>query len=301
MAATAGCEALRVRGRCGRLGQGQLQREQCQGPRRQRDARQDSRTQKGETATKATADLARLSRNYQYIHTECGLIRTSLNGLAAELAAPQKKLKQALEDAENLKFTVHPDGSLEYPVSPSFVQVPASGTGTATPGAAVPLLPGAGEGGADPNKGKAEDIAERIADAIREANEIDGRYAGVLRKLKTTSGLVVDDKMLADAAQDTKNVQQAAGKYADDNKIPKDKSPAENAAWWKGLPQEQRDEYATLYPASIGALDGLPSTVRDDANRMVLAETRAQTQLNLNAVGPEPEITVGQYDDVTSG
>jgi hypothetical protein len=29
--------------------------------------------------------------------------------------------------------------------------------------------------------------------------------------------------------------------------------------------------------------------VRDDANRMVLAETRAQTQLDLNAVGPEPE------------
>lgn len=94
--------------------------------------------------------------------------------------------------------------------------------------------------------------------------------------------------MLADAAADTTALQQAAGKYADDAKIPQGKSPTENAAWWKGLTQEQRDEYATLYPASVGALDGIPSDVRDDSNRMVLAETRAKAQLDLDRLGPEP-------------
>ncbi|MDX3850858.1 alpha/beta hydrolase [Streptomyces sp. AK02-01A] len=243
-------------------------------------------TQKGETATGATADLSRLSRNYQYIHTECGLIRTALNGLAAELAAPQKKLKQALEDAENRRFTVRPDGSVEYPVS---AVVPlAPGRGTATPGAPVPLLPGRAEGGADPNKADAEDIAERIAGAVGEAAEIDGRYAGVLRALKTTGGLDVTDAMLADAAQDTRALREAAGKYADASAIPQGKSAADNASWWNGLTQEQRDEYATLYPAEVGALDGIPSDVRDDANRMVLAETRAQAQLSLDGLGPEP-------------
>ncbi|MFD5034396.1 alpha/beta hydrolase [Streptomyces sp. NPDC058405] len=243
-------------------------------------------TQKGETATKAIGDLSQLSRNYQYIHTECGLIRTALNGLAAELAAPQRKLRQALEDAENLKFTVNPDGSVEYPVSP--IAPLAPGSGTATPGAPIPLLPGRAEGGADVNKGKAEDIAERISAAVRDAAEIDGRYASALRRLKTTGGLQVTDAMLADAAQDTQALQKAAGKYADDSKIPQGKSPADNAAWWNGLTQEQRDEYATLYPASVGALDGIPSTVRDDANRMVLAETRTQAQLDLDKLGPEP-------------
>ena len=110
----------------------------------------------------------------------------------------------------------------------------------------------------------------------------------MLRKLKTTAGLKVDEKTLADAAQDTQAVQKAAGKYADDAKIPKDKSPEENAEWWKGLSQEKRDEYATLYPASIGALDGLPSAVRDDANRMVFAETRAKYQLELDSIPAEP-------------
>ncbi|MFF8610594.1 alpha/beta hydrolase [Streptomyces sp. NPDC015346] len=258
-------------------------------------------SQKGKTADTATEDVRQLSRNYQYLHTECGLIRTALNGLAAELAAPQKKLKQALEDAENLKFTVKPDGSVEYPTQSSVL---APGTGAAQPGAPIPYKPGAAEGigSGDANKGKAEDIAERIGDAVREANEIDGRYAAVLRKLKAPPGLTVDEATLVDAAADTKAMQQAAGTYADDGRIPQGKSPKENADWWNGLTQEQRDEYATLYPASVGALDGLPATVRDDANRMVLAETRAQAQMDLNAIPKQPQEYIqnpsGQYPAV---
>ncbi|MGW2053869.1 alpha/beta hydrolase [Streptomyces sp. NPDC001840] len=246
-------------------------------------------TQRGEAATGAVADLERLSRNYQYIHTECGLIRTALNGLATELAAPQRKLGQALEDAENARFTVHPDGSVEYPASAD-VPVPlAPGRGgTARPGAPVPLLPGLAEGNDDPNRARAEELAERIAAAVREATEIDGRYAGVLRELNTTGGLTVDDSMFADAAQDTRRLQQTARDHADAQDIPHDRPAAENAAWWRGLTQEQRDEYATMYPASIGALDGLPAAVRDDANRMVLAETRAQYQQELRGIPPEP-------------
>ncbi|MEU1227354.1 alpha/beta hydrolase [Streptomyces sp. NPDC005828] len=246
-------------------------------------------TQKGEAASKAGGDVQQLSRNYQYLHTECGLIRTALNGLAAELAAPQKKLKQALEDAENLKFTVNADGTVTYPTQSSVL---APGDNTAHDGAPIPYLPGKAEGigSADANKGKAEDIAQRIGDAVREAAEIDGRYAGVLRRLKAEPGLTVSDETLTDAAGDTKAMQDAAGKYADDDKIPHGKSPKENAAWWNGLTQEQRDEYATLYPASVGALDGLPSSVRDDANRMVFAETRAQIQTDLNKPAPNQYI-----------
>lgn len=74
-------------------------------------------TQDSESAKAAVARLERLSRNYQYIQTESGLIRTTLNGLAAELADPQRQLKQALDEAEGLKFTVHTDGSISYPAA----------------------------------------------------------------------------------------------------------------------------------------------------------------------------------------
>ncbi|MEC4017132.1 hypothetical protein [Streptomyces sp. H27-D2] len=115
------------------------------------------KTQKGEAADTAAAALKQLSSNYQYIHAECGLIRTALNGLASELGSPQRKLKDALADAESLKFTVNDDGSVHYETK-------------------VPLAPDAGSARAgsdnaprllkptDANQAKAEGIADAIAD-----------------------------------------------------------------------------------------------------------------------------------------
>ncbi|MFE3866237.1 hypothetical protein ACFXPT_38445, partial [Streptomyces goshikiensis] len=74
-------------------------------------------TQKSESAAAALGKLQRLSRNFQYLHTECGLIRTVLNGLAGDLAEPQNQLKQALADAAALNFSVHEDGSVSYPAT----------------------------------------------------------------------------------------------------------------------------------------------------------------------------------------
>ncbi|WP_037855729.1 alpha/beta hydrolase [Streptomyces sp. NRRL S-340] len=268
-------------------------------------------TQKGETATKAASDLDRLSRNYQYIHGECGLIRTTLESLAAGLEGPQRKLKQALEAAETYKFTVNEDGSVTYPppiakdgapapvpygpyapgawqAGPATPFAPGEGGGTARAGAPVPYLPGKGEGSGNAIMAMAESVAEQIASAVREAGEIDARYASVLRKLKAPGGLDVTDDMLIDAAEDLQAVQKTVGDHLDEKKIPHRKSPAENRKWWDGLTDEQRDEYATLYPAEIGALDGLPSEVRDTSNRMVLAETRAQYAQEYERLGPEP-------------
>ncbi|MEU7015459.1 alpha/beta hydrolase [Streptomyces sp. NPDC046385] len=259
-------------------------------------------TQKGDTAKAATADSEQLSRNYQYLHTECGLVRTALHGLAHELAAPQRKLKQALEDAENQKFTVGADGSVTYPAGGENLldkkPIPGGSTSSSPPY----LLPGLQQGNGllkptgpfpfapvgNPNQAKAQAVADAIAAAVREATEIDGRYAAALRKLKAEPGLTVNAATLADAADDTKALRQAAENYAD-AKIPDGTSPKENAAWWNSLTPEQRDEYATLSPASIGALDGLPATVRDDANRVVFTETKAKYEAELAAMPPEPK------------
>jgi hypothetical protein len=268
-------------------------------------------TQKGETATGAAGDLDRLSRNYQYVHGECGLVRTTLESLAADLEGPHRKLKHALEDADTFTFTVNEDGSVTYPphiskngtptpipygpyvpgtpqAGSSLLVAPGRGGGTARAGAPVPLLPGGGEGGGNPSKALAEDIAERIASAVREAGEIDARYAAVLRKLKAPAGLNVTDGMLVDASEDMTAVRKAVGDVLAGDGIPHGKSPAENRRWWDGLSDERRDEYATLYPAETGALDGLPSEVRDGSNRMVLAETRAQAAQQYERLGPEP-------------
>ncbi|GAA0431740.1 alpha/beta hydrolase [Streptomyces luteireticuli] len=240
-------------------------------------------TQSGEAADKAVASTRELSRNFQYIHAECGLIETALNGLAEELAGPQKKLKQALQDAEDLKFKVGADGSVEFP-RVSFSQLPAPALQQPVVPGGVPVLPGQ----TDPNAAKAQEIADRIGAVLREATEVDGRYAKTLLKLKTNGRLDQTDWL--DVAQDMKDVRSLAAEHLQKSKIPSGKSAKENAAWWKSLTQIERDEYAALYPSSIGALDGLPSVVRDEANRVVLAETHAELSKQLKELEKNPPV-----------
>ncbi|WP_171162851.1 alpha/beta hydrolase [Streptomyces sp. I05A-00742] len=230
-------------------------------------------TQKSEAGNAAVESAGLLSRNFQYIRAECGLIETAINGLADELAGPQRKLKQALEHAKGLNFTVHPDGSVDYPRA-SVADVPA-------PVRQAPARPGQfviPVGPVNPLAAKAREVADTIADALKEAAEIDARYAKALLKL-TTSGDIRKTDWL-DVAQDMKDVRSAARRVSESD-IPKGKSPRDNAAWWKNLSQTERDEYKALYPAGIGALDGLPAIDRDDANRVVLAESRASTMKEL--------------------
>ncbi|MFP3987744.1 alpha/beta hydrolase [Streptomyces sp. E11-3] len=239
-----------------------------------------AKTQEGEAAQAVVRRLRRLNRNFAYLYTECGLVRSTLNGLAHELRAPQRRLKGALEDAAALNFTVNANGSVSYPPGGENLMdggakhpggsVAGRGTlfdqrpspdGKPLSGSPSPLLTTL-----NPHHSKAEDIADRIAHALREANDIDGRFSQALRKLKAEPGLTVNSATWRDAAGDADAVRDIAYKYLKDD-FPKDKSPAERREWWEGLSQERREEYLAVYPDVIGNLDGIPAEVRDEANR----------------------------------
>ncbi|MFF2138441.1 alpha/beta hydrolase [Streptomyces sp. NPDC058193] len=224
-------------------------------------------TQEGEAAQAAVGRLRQLGRNFQYVYTECGLLRTTLNSLAHEMKTQQRALRDALDDAAALKFTVHPDGSVTYPAGGEGLVdgAPLRG-GTAASSGAPGLTPPSGLVAPNPDAGKAQDIADRVTGAVRAAAEIDWRYAGILRRLKAEDGLKVPDSTWKDAAGDAAEVRDAAGAYLKDA-IPRDASPAERRDWWAGLTQEQREEYLAVYPDQIGNLDGIPALVRDAANR----------------------------------
>ncbi|WP_231626884.1 alpha/beta hydrolase [Streptomyces apocyni] len=241
-----------------------------------------AKTQEGEAAQVVVRRLRRLNRNFAYLYTECGLIRSMLNGLAHELQAPQKRLKGALEDAASLNFTVNTNGSVSYPPAGEdltqgngskhpggsaagrgslFDPRPPSPDGRLLPGGGTPLLPAL-----NPNHAKAEAIADRIAHALCEANDIDGRFSRALNKLRAEPGLTVNSATWTDAAGDADAVRDIAYKYLKDD-FPQDKSPAERKAWWDSLSPERREEYLAVYPDLIGNLDGIPAEVRDRANR----------------------------------
>ncbi|MFC9249398.1 alpha/beta hydrolase [Streptomyces sp. NPDC057136] len=224
-------------------------------------------TEQGEAADAAVGRLRQLSRNFQYVYTECGLLRTTLNSLAHEMRAQQRVLADALDDAVALKFTVHADGSVTYPAVGEGIVDGKPLTGGTTAGGVVPgLVAPSGLVAPNPNAAKAQDIADRVVKAVRTAAEIDWRYAGTLRRLRAEEGLKVPDSTWTDAAGDAAAVRGAARGYLKDN-IPLDATPAERGAWWAGLTQEQREEYLAVYPDQIGNLDGIPALVRDTANR----------------------------------
>ncbi|WP_405645698.1 alpha/beta hydrolase [Streptomyces uncialis] len=261
-----------------------------------------SKSQESESAKSAVGRLKRLSGNFDYLRTECGLIRSAVNGLSQELAAPKRRLGAALDDAGANSYTVNEDGSVAYPSGGKNAMTGGPNPGgtafgnngmLAPPGASNgglhgprlgtqgPYGPGLGggptltPGGGQPIKGvyepnphqaRAQEIADSIAHALREAREIDGRYQKALGELKAAPGLTVDAKTWADMAADAGTVRSAARTYLLDE-VPLDKPAAARESWWAGLSQEQREEYLAVYPDVIGNLDGIPSVVRDEANR----------------------------------
>ncbi|WP_307027068.1 alpha/beta hydrolase [Streptomyces canus] len=151
----------------------------------------------------------------------------------------------------------------------------------------------------NPNHRLAQDYADQIAAALKEATETDEKWAPKLRALKADDDLTVSDKDWADAASDTKGVTEAGKKYLDSlPQPPKDGSPEGNAAWWAGLSSEEQAAWVSMRPDAVGALNGLPATVRDEANRIVFDETRGRTQTELDSI---PKPPANEWTWISSG
>lgn len=227
--------------------------------------------QEGEAARAAVGRLKALGRNFSYIYSECGLVRTTLNSLAQDLRGSQRQLRDALDEAAGLRLTVRTDGSVRYPEAGEDPLTKEKLRGGTASGHAYPLT-AARSGFTSPNPlaAKAQDIADRIARALSDATETDARYTRTLRKLIAEDGLTVTDGMWADASADATAVRALTADYLK-AAIPHDATAAERLAWWQGLTEERREEYLAVHPDAIGNLDGIPAAVRDAANRDNLA------------------------------
>ncbi len=257
----------------------------------QRIIAQMQKALRGETVDAATAQLRELAADFHYIQVECGLISTSLNAFASDVRPAKARLEQAIEDADAHGFAVGADGSVSYPASAQNQGAPPTSPGSAQgtlSEQARALQRQAGNFDPNPNYAIAQDIANRIAEALKEATEADQKWAPALRRLKADDDLTVSAGDWADVQKDGAGVREAGRHYEDSlPQPPKDGSPKDNAAWWRGLDADQQQAWTSLHPDVVGALDGVPATARDEANRIVFDESRGQYQTELDAM-PKP-------------
>ncbi|WP_431986383.1 alpha/beta hydrolase [Streptomyces griseoflavus] len=264
---------------------------------------------KGDAATEASKQVAHLGQNFHYIQTQCGLIGTALEAFSYELEAAKRKLDTALAHAGTAGLTVNPDGSVTYPAGGEKSEdgkTPPGGTVTGLTDATASAV-GRQAAGFDPNPHHrlAQDCADLIASALKDATEADEKWAPKLRALKADDDLTVSAEDWADTSSDTKGVSEAGATYLGSlPQPPQDGSPEQNAAWWRGLTEEQRWGYLAAYGGTIGWMDGLPADVRDEANRTVLAETRGVAQAELNSwmtKEPRPAYTEREIINAQTG
>ncbi|WP_329034196.1 alpha/beta hydrolase family protein [Streptomyces sp. NBC_01725] len=261
---------------------------------------------RGEAAAAALRELWSLAKNFHYAQTECGLVSTALNGFAFDIAAAKRKLDAAIEDARADNCTVRQDGSVDYPAGKRPGEEKNEPGGTVSGSAGGSPTSDAQErqaAGIHPNPyyGRAMAYANRIADALREATDADAKWAPKLRALKADDDLTVSKADWADAQSDMGGVGEAGRGYLDSlPQAPADGTPAANAEWWKKLSPEEQAAWLALRPETVGALDGLPATVRDEANRVVLEEKQGQLRMELDSMPKPPAnewtwITAGGY------
>jgi len=111
-----------------------------------------------------------------------------------------------------------------------------------------------------------EDLIRRI---VSRADDADARFAQAMRNFGPHfAGQQVNTEW-NNATADARAVLRLAG--LSENDIPRPGTdPKQAAAWWRSLSDDQRCLLATAYPARIGALEGLPTVARDQANTLAL-------------------------------
>ncbi len=120
-------------------------------------------------------------------------------------------------------------------------------------------------------------VQGELGKVVKRAEKWDATFSGALRRYEplTPGNHTMDESQ--DAIQDAKQSLELLGLSTQTMPRPAS-NPAEAAAWWRGLTDTQRQAYISAYPERIGALDGLPATARDKANRLQLRSTIAYAE-----------------------
>lgn len=110
---------------------------------------------------------------------------------------------------------------------------------------------------------KVDACAQRLQQVLDAASAADARHAAALARLNPDEVAAGDDAALKNAMADLDRTFTGM-------------DPQQTAAWWTSLSAAERQTYLTNFPQQLGGMDGLPATVRDQANRLALSSRLAE-------------------------
>lgn len=223
----------------------------------------------GESAHYGFAALEATESKLGTAGTNVGLIASVLETLNDKMQTAQRKLRNAVHDAETAGHTVTADGWVEpkQAIDPKYHNDPDY---------------------EDVQREANRDLGSyrsRIGDAISEALTASSQAAEALRQIDPFD---LDKRYGGEKArEDAERVAKFMG--LDEKSIPDGKRPKENADWWVGLDDFEKRVYLAAFPDRIGALDGLPANVRDQANRTVIENQLNDYALRENSLGVQEQ------------
>lgn len=195
----------------------------------------------GEAASEAFGFLGGVEDRLAIGRVEAETIAVVLDTVHQRMDAARSTLRTVVKEAEDSGYVVAGDGTVSAPRSTNRYEAQDTGTVVA---------------------GYRERIDAALTAAWR-ASE-DGRNA-----LAMLHGDVMGQyrpHAVHEAGTDAQSAMDVLG--IGTPHPPKD--PASAAKWWHNLSPDQQRDYTLFYPDLIGATDGLPATVRNDANRIRL-------------------------------
>ncbi|WP_229929254.1 alpha/beta hydrolase [Kitasatospora xanthocidica] len=208
----------------------------------------------GGDAESAFYALGRTEQILEIVRVESAAVALTLDTVADRIHQAQTNLQNAVHRAEEWGLTVGPDGT---------VNMPPLGKGEQNDP----------EARDDPERKALATLRGNVQDwinkALTDAKEASDK--GDLALSRLDADILTRPRVFgstAETATDVKDVAKDLGLA--DPYVPDNKDPQKSADWWKSLTPEQQSSYLALYPDRIGGMDGLPATVRDEANRLAL-------------------------------
>ena len=219
-----------------------------------------------------------------------------LDSIASDLAASSKALVSAANDGQDCTAAIQSQGSAVTAIRTAAAKNMASLAQVATNvNSAMMAIEGARDGVATVMANvqsvqayAAENHCTIAADGSVSSNaynEDEGTKQQALQaaySLEATIKQIIKDADQVDtdlyhAMSDINNDRATDGDKAGNNKVigvpdhpNKNWTPSQNAAWWNSLSEKQRQHLINHCPDEIRHLDGLPASVRDQANRHAL-------------------------------